>query len=94
MNKKRVFMTFINIVVFVLLFLVVTILALCIKGEWTISGYIYSSSMRDVIRVLSILEMIISIVLRNLNKRKITMAILIETNIFTLYKFLDTYFLF
>lgn len=80
-----------NIVLFTLLLIIIIVLALCIKGEWTLSGYVYSDEIKDVIRVLSLFEVFVSIILRILNRNKHTLAVLLVSNAFVLYKFLSTF---
>lgn len=81
----------INIVLFTLLFIIIIVLALCVKGEWTLSGYVYSDEIKDIIRVFSLFEVLVSIVLRILNRNKYTLAVLLVSNAFVLYKFLSTF---
>lgn len=90
MNKKL--RAFINVVLFALLITTVFVLALCVRGEWTLSGYKYSDDIKDVIRIFSVFELFFSVILQILNKNKCTLTILLVANGFVLYKFLSTYF--
>lgn len=79
------------IVLFVVLFLIITVMFFCIRGEWSISGYQYSDGVKDVIRMFSLFEIVVSIALGLLNRRKWTIAVIIAANLFTLYKFVGTF---
>lgn len=79
----------INIVLFVLLFLMVFVLLLCPR-DW-IYPNTYSDDAIDVIRIISLCEVVISVILGSLNKRRITIAVLIASNVFTIYKFISTF---
>lgn len=83
-----------NILLFGVLGFSVFMLAICFKTEWTSSGYIYSDSASCVLEVFSILEIVVSMILLMINRHRITIAILITTNIFAIYKLLDYHFLF
>lgn len=80
-----------TIVLFVILFLIITVMFLCIQGEWSISGYQYSDGVKDVIRVFSLFEIAVSIALGLLNRRKWTIAVIVAANLFTLYKLVGTF---
>lgn len=79
----------INIVLFVLLFLMFFVLLLCPR-DW-IYPNTYSDDAIDVIRIISLCEVVISVILGSLNKRRITIAVLIASNVFTIYKFISTF---
>lgn len=89
MNKKAGL--FINIVLFTILIIMLFILSLCVKGEWTISGYVYSDKIKDIIRVFSAFVVLISIILKIINKNRIVLIALLMANVFVLYKFLGIY---
>lgn len=61
------------------------------SGVLIISGYVYSDEIKDVIRTLSLFEVLVSIVLRILNRSKYILAVLLISNAFMLYKFLSTF---
>ena len=80
-----------TIVLLVVLFLIIIVMFLCIQGEWSISGYQYSDGVKDVIRVFSLFELVVSIALGLLNQRKWTIAVIVAANLFTLYKLVGTF---
>lgn len=80
----------INIVLFTILIIMLFVLSLCVKGEWSLSGYVYSDKIKDIIRVFSLFVVLISIVLKILNRNKIVSTVLFAANVFALYKFLGT----
>lgn len=45
-----------------------------------ISGYVYSDEIKDVIRTLSLFEVLVSIVLRILNRSKYILWVLMQNN--------------
>ncbi|MCM1534815.1 MAG: hypothetical protein NC126_02695 [Clostridium sp.] len=90
MQMKTVKTVF-TIVLAGLLLLITGVMALCVRGEWSISGYQYSDAVRDVIRFFSLFEIAASIGLGFLNRKKFTIAVIIVTNLFMLYKLTGTF---
>lgn len=88
-NNKSIEKIIINIILFAFLFIMVFILFLCPR-DWIYTDT-YSDDVTDVIRFISLCEVVISIALVTLNKRKMAITVLILTNAFTLYKFISTF---
>lgn len=78
-----------NIALSALLCSIVLCLLLCPR-DW-LHPDAYSDNATDVIRILSLLEAAISVVIKFLNKKKIIIALLIVFDFFTLYKFISTF---
>lgn len=89
MKPKKVLMILINIILLILLSIIVFILSLCHR-DWLYPNT-YSDNVTDVIRFLSLFEILISTFLVSLNKTKTVTAVLIICNLFTFYKFISTF---
>lgn len=89
-NKvKKILKFFISVFLIVLLFSIVCVLVLC-SGDGRQPGA-YSDNATDVIRVFSLLEAVISVLLLMVSRKKITVAALVVCNLFTLCKFISTF---
>ncbi len=90
----KVIKVLMNILLFIILFIIDLMLLFCIRGEWTSLGYIYSVDTRDLIRCLALFEVLISTFILILSRNKFNIIVFIASNALAIYKFLDTYFLF
>lgn len=89
-NKvKNILKSFMSVFLTVLLFIIVCVLFLCSKDGRQPGTY--SDNAMDVIRVFSLLEAVISVLLLMVSRKKITVAALVICNLFTLCKLISTF---
>ena len=90
-EAKRVILTAARVIQLTLLVHIMTVLLFSFKGTDPFGPDVYSDTVIGVIRGYFAAEVIVSVILLMINRKKNTMAVLILCNLFSVYKFISTF---